>query len=59
MNAILIVSHAAYIYSAHRLSAMLLIRAVFPGSGADIKKACGGNEKELYKTALFFTNHAV
>ncbi|TNU46481.1 hypothetical protein FH503_19050 [Bacillus velezensis] len=44
----------------NRLSAMLLIRAIFSGSGADFKKACGAEMKKSCIKQLFsFINHAV
>ncbi|MCR4384474.1 MULTISPECIES: hypothetical protein [Bacillus amyloliquefaciens group] len=44
----------------NRLSAMLLIRAIFFGSGADFKKACGAEMKKSCIKQLFsFINHAV
>ncbi|QGU48548.1 hypothetical protein GG619_14345 [Bacillus velezensis] len=58
MNAILIVPSAAYTDKV--LSSMLFISAIFPGSGADFKKACGAEMKKSCIKQLFsFINHAV
>ncbi|AMQ71366.1 hypothetical protein BAMY6639_05760 [Bacillus amyloliquefaciens UMAF6639] len=44
----------------NRLSSMLFISAIFPGSGADFKKACGAEMKKSCIKQLFsFINHAV
>ncbi|WP_259424426.1 hypothetical protein [Bacillus velezensis] len=60
MNAILIVPPAAAYLLTNRLSSMLFIRAIFSGSGADFKKACGAEMKKSCIKQLFsFINHAV
>ncbi|MDH5843144.1 hypothetical protein QFW94_18400 [Bacillus velezensis] len=60
MNAILIVPPAAAYLLTNRLSSMLFISAIFSGSGADFKKACGAEMKKSCIKQLFsFINHAV